>query len=173
MESAYQRLPVLEYPGYYADTNGDIWSYGKGNKDWHKMSPTPDKDNRLTVSITAYVGKRITLRVHQLVALAFLGPVPDGMQVRHKDRNPSNNRPSNLEYGTPQDNSDDMIKHGTSPVGVRNPNCKLSDASVIEIHDRALAGESVKDLAYEYSVSIPLVYLIKKEKTRKHLWKKK
>ena len=36
--------------------------------------------------------------VHQLVALAFLGPKPVGYEVSHKDNNKANNQLSNLEY---------------------------------------------------------------------------
>jgi hypothetical protein len=43
-------------------------------------------------------------RVHTLVALAFHGPRPEGHQVNHKDCNPRNNKPSNLEWVTPAEN---------------------------------------------------------------------
>jgi hypothetical protein len=56
-------------------------------------------------------GKRHT--VHELVALAFLGPRPDGLWIRHLDGDPSNNSPSNLAYGTPSENALDMVSHGT------------------------------------------------------------
>jgi uracil-DNA glycosylase family 4 len=35
---------------------------------------------------------------HQLVAEAMLGPRPPGYEVHHKDENPLNNQPENLEY---------------------------------------------------------------------------
>ncbi len=43
-------------------------------------------------------GKRITKCVHQLIALTFLGPRPEGHEVHHKDYNPKNNRLDNLQY---------------------------------------------------------------------------
>ena len=43
--------------------------------------------------------------VHQLVALAFVGPPPTELhEVNHKDGNKENNRPSNLEWMTTQEN---------------------------------------------------------------------
>lgn len=36
--------------------------------------------------------------IHQLVALAFLGPRPQGYEVHHKDHDRANNRLDNLEY---------------------------------------------------------------------------
>lgn len=38
--------------------------------------------------------------VHKLVAATFIGPRPDGLEVRHKNGDPTDNRPENLEYGT-------------------------------------------------------------------------
>jgi hypothetical protein len=53
--------------------------------------------------------------VHQLVALAFIGPRPEGQEVRHWDGNPLNNNVSNLLYGTPVENAQDKLRHGTGP----------------------------------------------------------
>lgn len=58
-------------------------------------------------------GVQKTVTVHQLVAAAFLGPCPDGMQVRHLDGDPSNNAVSNLAYGTSSENRLDSVRHGT------------------------------------------------------------
>lgn len=51
--------------------------------------------------------------VHSLVALAFLGPRPGGMEVRHMDGNRLNPASSNLRYGTPSENKRDQVRHGT------------------------------------------------------------
>lgn len=40
-------------------------------------------------------------RVHVLVALAFLGEKPAGLQVNHIDADKTNNRAANLEYVSP------------------------------------------------------------------------
>lgn len=53
--------------------------------------------------------------VHQLVARAFIGPCPPGLEVRHKDGNPANNHIDNLEYGTRADNMQDRLNHGNNP----------------------------------------------------------
>lgn len=52
-------------------------------------------------------------KVHQLVLLAFVGPMPEGMQVRHLNGAPADNRLSNLKYGTNTENARDAINHGT------------------------------------------------------------
>lgn len=52
-------------------------------------------------------------KIHTLVALAFFGPRPEGMEVRHLDGDPENNAVSNLAYGTSTENKLDCVRHGT------------------------------------------------------------
>jgi hypothetical protein len=46
-----------------------------------------------------------TIKIHRLVAEAFLGPRPPGAQVNHIDGDKTNNRIDNLEWVTNQENS--------------------------------------------------------------------
>jgi len=50
---------------------------------------------------------------HALIALAFLGPRPDGMQIAHGDGSKTNNAVQNLRYATPTENQLDKRAHGT------------------------------------------------------------
>lgn len=50
--------------------------------------------------------------VHELVALVFIGPRPEGQQIRHLDSDRFNNAASNLAYGTPSQNSFDTVDAG-------------------------------------------------------------
>lgn len=74
-----------------------------------------------------------THKVHVLVALAFIGPRPPGLVVRHLDGNTRNNVLSNIAYGTHQENSDDMRRHGTVLRGDKATNAKLKASQVAEI----------------------------------------
>lgn len=58
--------------------------------------------------------------VHQLVAVAFLGPYPPGQMVNHKDGVKLNNRPENLEYCTPRENMEHASRLGLMATGDRN-----------------------------------------------------
>jgi hypothetical protein len=53
------------------------------------------------------------VRVHVLVMLAFVGPRPEGMDIRHLNGIRTDNRLHNLCYGTRSENVQDAIKHGT------------------------------------------------------------
>jgi hypothetical protein len=59
-------------------------------------------------------GKRVESRtVHSVVAEAFLGPCPPGLEVLHRDGNGMNNAVGNLSYGTRGENMLDRVRHGT------------------------------------------------------------
>ena len=48
--------------------------------------------------------KKVNLRVHRCVALAFLGEPSCGQEVNHKDGNPQNNHVDNLEWCSRSEN---------------------------------------------------------------------
>ena len=74
--------------------------------------------------------------VHILVAEAFIGEPPPDQETRHRDRNKTNNRLTNLRYGTKSQNQIDRIAHGTSGRGENNPMAKLTVQAVLEIRSR-------------------------------------
>jgi hypothetical protein len=51
--------------------------------------------------------------VHHLVAEAFIGPRPDGMEIRHLNGKRYDSRADNLAYGTVRENRLDQQRHGT------------------------------------------------------------
>jgi hypothetical protein len=58
--------------------------------------------------------------IHQLVALAFIGPRPPGQEVRHWDGDNLNVRRNNILYGTRSDNAKDRVRHGRQAVNLPN-----------------------------------------------------
>lgn len=56
-----------------------------------------------------------TVRVHRLVARAFIGPCPEGKEVNHIDGVPSHNAVSNLEYVTRSENLRHAYRLGLKP----------------------------------------------------------
>ncbi len=52
--------------------------------------------------------------IHSLVAAAFLGPRPDGMEVCHNNGDARDNRLENLRYDTRSANQRDAVAHGTN-----------------------------------------------------------
>ena len=96
-------------------------------------------------------GERLQMSVHSLVALAFIGPRPEGLVVRHIDGDASNNAATNLVYGTPTENEHDKRSHGTLP---------LSDDQVRTIRFLKKEGWPVRYLTKLFRRSQSGIYLI-------------
>src|SRR5690606_19120597 len=97
--------PVPGYPGYFADREGGVWS--RRADPWKRLSHLVDKDGYQLVHVKRGLGRKAKERrpVHQLVALAFIGPKPDpSLHTRHLNCVKSDNRPENLAYGTAAEN---------------------------------------------------------------------
>lgn len=76
--------------------------------------------------------------VHHLVAEAFIGPRPDGMEVCHGPRKSEDgsvcDRVDNLSYGTRSKNAgEDRRRDGTLIAGESHPFARLTDEGVREI----------------------------------------
>ena len=98
--------------------------------------------------------------IHSLVAEAFLGPRPEGQEVRHLNGDRADPRLSNLAYGTPSQNWRDCYDYGG-----RGGRGKLFAEQVLDIRRRAENGENQRELAAEYGVSRQTVVNIKSGKT--------
>lgn len=96
--------------------------------------------------------------VHQLVAETFLGPRPEGADVRHLDGNPANNRVENLAYGSRTENILDVYRIGKAWR-------KLTAEQALDIYQRLQDGEKGRDLAREYGVREGTISAIKKGRT--------
>lgn len=110
----------------------------------------------------------VTRHVHVLIALAFHGPRPAGMDVCHNDGDKLNTKSSNLRYDTPSANFADRESHGTGTTGAGNPNAKLTDERVVAIR-KDLETMMQKDVAAKYNVPVPTVGAIKQRRTWRHL----
>ncbi len=110
-------------------------------------------------------------RVHQLVAEAFIGPRPEGMEVCHGPNGKQDNRASELRYDTPAGNQADRLRDGTDNRGSKSGQAKLTEAAVADIRARARTGRrgTQKKLALEYGVSIATISLIVNRKLWPHI----
>lgn len=150
------------FDGYYALCDGTI--VGRWGR---PLSTYRDRDGYKRVTIALARGKdatRVHKGVHQLVCMAFHGAGILGDEVRHIDGVKDNNTPSNLCWGTRQQNSDDRFIHGTVPRGERHPMAKLSAADVRDIRLCAQLGIPTRDVATAYGVSRDMVNRIKANK---------
>ena len=162
-------LHVPSFPGYCVGDNGTVWSclrqrggpvrgYDFSNP-WKELKFKVCASGHLSISLG---GVWKNAHVHRVVMLAFVGPLPDGMQTRHLNGNPSDNRLANLSYGTPKDNSADSIKHGTIATGKRHgTKRKLTEDQVREIKCLLKSGATIRVIAEQYGVGTMTVGHIK------------
>ena len=75
--------------------------------------PNAGKHNPYLAVRLSYEGQGGWRSIHSLVAAAFIGPRPEGLEVRHVDGDYLHNATSNLVYGTTSENALDSVKHGT------------------------------------------------------------
>ena len=118
--------------------------------------------------------KRYSPMVHTLVAYAFLDLPPSEygrgkIGVNHKDTDTSNNHYSNLEWATPQQNSDHAAENDLFWKGEQINTAVLNADKVRTIRNRRKAGEGRNALAREYGVSGYAIYAICAGKTWKHV----
>jgi len=92
--------------------------------------------------------------VHQLILKTFIGEPPEGMEVLHVNGDPSDNRLSNLRYGTRTDNILDVYRQGGRWR-------KLSLEDVEAIRFGLCCDIKGTDLAYMFNVSQSVISAIK------------
>ena len=115
-------------------------------------------------------GKRRRFGVHQLVALAFLGPKPSPQhEVAHLDGQRLNNHVSNLAWLLHSENERHKDLHGTRLRGSQIGNAKLTEAQVVLIRQALAVGIRQCVLAQTYRVSDSTVSLIARGKTWRHV----
>jgi hypothetical protein len=120
---------IKGYPGYYVTRTGRIYSNEDSRYGFRKMKPSLSCDGYLVIGL--YKNKKqIQEKVHRLVAKAFL-PNPKNLPIaRHLDDYKTDNHVANLAWGTPKDNSVDMVKNGGSLRGTKNHAAKLTAPEV-------------------------------------------
>lgn len=107
--------PVPGYKGRYeVSDDGQIRSGRRKGAPGGLLKASPDCLGYPSVSLCKPGGQQ-TARVHTLVLSAFVGPKPAGMEARHLDGDRTNNRLSNLVWGTHSENLEDQVAHGTHP----------------------------------------------------------
>jgi len=114
-----QWLPAPGIEGYYEVS--DLGRVRSLHKHYYGriLKPSYSNSGGYPMYILTVNGERVPRYAHRLVAEAFIGPCPDGQEVRHKDDNVRNCTRGNLEYGTSGDNKRDQVRHGTHHEGCK------------------------------------------------------
>lgn len=116
-------------------------------------------------------GKRKSVRVHRLVAEAFLTKPPGATEVNHIDAGRTNNAVTNLEWVNASGNRRHAYDFGAlSAAGEKNGHSKLTEVGVREIRSQPWLTRDVQArLAGKLGVSIATVRDVAARRTWTHL----
>lgn len=105
--------------------------------------------------------KKGVVKVHKLVAEAFLGVCPIGCEVNHKDGNKTNNHANNLEYITKKENNDHATRMGLHARGASHGLARLTPKDVRQIRLDYSSGRFTQRLIGEkFGVSQRTIFTI-------------
>ncbi len=111
--------------------------------------------------------KFVGLRVHRLVALAFIPNPENKPEVNHAHGDKSDNRAIRLEWMTRSENKEHAfnVLYPLSRQGAKNNLAKLTDAAVLDIRTNCRMGCNVnrKAMAAKYQVSYDTIVSILKQ----------
>jgi hypothetical protein len=134
---------ILGYPEYLISDQGVVASAKKNNFKFLKLFR--NYAGYEITKLSGLDGREHIFFVHVLVLETFFSPRPEGLQCRHLNGNKRDNRLVNLDWGTPMENYDDRVRHGTqftlpARFGVDNHKTKLTEDSVREIRSSSKTG---------------------------------
>lgn len=151
--------PIPKHDGYYASTDGSIYScwVNKGIHGLVKEGVLKElrcsRANKCEHRMIRLGGRKGKWKlVHRIIYETFNGEIPEGMVIRHKNDIPYDNRLENLLVGTQTDNMQDAIKSGRFIVGSKHALSKLTEEDVLYI--RSMAGKiSHEQMAKKFNVT--------------------
>jgi len=96
-----------------------------------------------------------TFRAHRLVVEAFIGEIPEGLQVNHKNGVKDDNRVENLEICTNAENQRHAHRTGLATVpdnnGSANGMAKLNESIVEAMRIERASGMKIKNIAAKHN----------------------
>lgn len=155
------RVKVYKRIDQYSGREITVTRHHKGRL----LKPARKPCGHMSIVLGRGVGSR---DVHVLVLEAFVGPRPPIHEGPHWDDDPSNNKLSNLRWGTRSDNLLDAVRNGKMAVSENHRLAKLKNADVQTI--RSLFGkETLTSMSHRFGVSISTLHQIKYGKSWKSL----
>lgn len=153
------------YEGHYQASNqGNVRRIDeKARRDGKPLRPGSVGPKHIHFRVSLLSNGKKNYSVHRLVALAFLGPIPDDCDVHHINGNPTDNRPANLQY------LDKAIHRSLHNHGEGHGMAVLSESDVLEIRARLAQGCHHLDLAQQYGVNEGTIRAIHVRRSWKHL----
>lgn len=162
--------PVVGWEGLYeVSNNGRVRSTRKTTNSFvgRILVATPKNNGYLHVGLCR--NNRVTSRhVHKLVFEAFIGPIPDELEINHRNTDKNDNRPENFELLTHAENMRHARENGLMQRGADRWNSKLTEKDILEI--RSLYGSmSREEIGKRFGITKSHVWSVATNKVWKHV----
>jgi hypothetical protein len=168
----YREIPGLD--GYRFGSDASAWCnvrrdrYHRSKGEWKLLKPSLGKRGYYVVWITD-TNRRRSAYLHTLICTAFHGPCPADMECRHKDGDPRNCLPNNLEWGSHYQNMVDRSRHDRVRKGEAHKDAKLTEAKVRVVRWMHAGGLGVTDIARFFGVYHYTITAVVKRTTWRHV----
>jgi hypothetical protein len=146
-------LQIKRFPGYSVSDQGWIESNSRFTTSQGRPKKVSSRILKSAISGSGYAfvtlrkdNKAYNVRIHKAVAEAFIGPIPKGLIVHHKDGNKTNNKYDNLEYTSKQKNTQKYYQSLGKSIG------SIPLESIPSIINRVNNGEQCYLIAKEFNV---------------------
>jgi hypothetical protein len=163
-----QWRPVVGYLGLY-----EVSSEGRVRSCKRRLKPLAQvKNKRGYLQVNIYRDGQVrNFLVHRLVARSFIGEIPEGWQVNHKNGRKKDNRVENLELCTPEQNRKHAWELGLCRPkrGEANPKAKLTEDDVRAIRRLRAQGVTARKVGDKFGVTERTVYSIEHRRSWTHL----
>ncbi|MEK6880973.1 MAG: HNH endonuclease signature motif containing protein [Nanoarchaeota archaeon] len=135
MDINIQIRPILNFPDYFAGSDGYIYSRksrSKIKKETFKKLKCGMTGANYYMVVLCKDNKHYSKDVHKLICESFHGPrTSKNFTVSHINSNNLDNRVENLCWETYQDNFKRTLNHGTDDCGVRNSRALIKDETIV------------------------------------------
>ena len=119
-----------------------------------------------TTRLNGRNSRSICLKIHKLVAEAFLTKICDSHVVNHIDGVKTNNRVENLEYVTQQENVIHAFRTGLNKPKARHSDRKISDEQVELLFSMYASGSyTYRDLSHVFGIHYSTIGRILRKET--------
>ena len=139
---------IKGFPNYAINSDGTIMNIKTGK--YLKEEITANGYSRITLSAFGVTKRYLT---HRLIAELFvLGRTTDKNVVNHKDANKLNNKSTNLEWVSAQENVDHAVSNNLYKVGEEHPNSRYGNETIACMYTSFKLGMSRKEIMETYNV---------------------
>ena len=164
--------PVLGWEGFYEASDTGMVRNVMARKGTHVakiLKGRPTHDGYLKVALQRE-GRRQNACVHRVIYEAFMGQIPEGLEIDHLDFCRTNNRLANLEAVNRQVNTErSFIKGRDMARGSKQGRAAFTEITVAAIRRRVASGEAQNAIAAEFGVTPTAINCIVKRKTWRHV----